>query len=152
MRAVFAVLIGVSMLLGLGFVIPFGPPWRSQNPGMAWLQAGLAWVALAFDTALFLSLFHIAVPVVAVALILLTQDIVFGWRVAVLIGERRAGEGWNVNAYAKAIVAAATAALLAAQTAIPMSTAAHGWVSVGLAALGAVGVYTVPNAPADPKE
>ena len=38
MRAVFAVLIGVSMLLGLGFVIPFGPPWRSQNPGMAWLN------------------------------------------------------------------------------------------------------------------
>lgn len=56
---------------------------------------------------------------------------------------------------AKAIVAGLvvglTAALVAAQTAIPMSTAAHGWVSVGLAFLGAVGtpiaVYAQPNAP-----
>jgi hypothetical protein len=60
---------------------------------------------------------------------------------------------------AKAIVAAlvvgSTAALVAAQNAIPMSPAAHGWVSVGLAFLGAVGapiaVYAQPNAPADPK-
>jgi hypothetical protein len=56
---------------------------------------------------------------------------------------------------AKAIVAGlvvgATAALVAAQTAIPMSPADHGWVSVSLAFLGAVGtpiaVYAQPNAP-----
>jgi len=56
---------------------------------------------------------------------------------------------------AKAIVAGltvgATAALVAAQTAIPMSSTAHGWVSVGLAFLGAVAtpvaVYAQPNAP-----
>lgn len=50
--------------------------------------------------------------------------------------------------YAKALVAGLSAALVAAQTAIPMSTAAHGWVTVALAALAAIGVYAVPNAPA----
>lgn len=61
---------------------------------------------------------------------------------------------------AKAIVAAIvvglTAALVAAQTAIPMSDAAHGWVSVTLAFLGAVAapiaVYQQPNAPKDPDD
>lgn len=60
-----------------------------------------------------------------------------------------------VHPAAKAIVAGlvvgATAALVAAQTAIPMSLAAHGWVSVSLAFLGAVttpiAVYAQPNAP-----
>lgn len=47
--------------------------------------------------------------------------------------------------YAKAVVATATAALVAAQTALPMSPTAHGWVTVALAALGAVAVYAVPN-------
>lgn len=49
--------------------------------------------------------------------------------------------------YAKAFVAVATAALLAAQTAVPLSTGAHGWVTVLLAALGAAAVYAVPNEP-----
>lgn len=61
---------------------------------------------------------------------------------------------------AKAIVAAlilgAAAALQVAQTAIAMSPAAHGWVAVGLAFLGAVGtpiaVYRTPNAPAGPSK
>jgi hypothetical protein len=60
---------------------------------------------------------------------------------------------------AKAIIAGlvvgSTAALVVAQTAIPMSTAAHGWVTVGLAFLAAVAtpiaVYRVPNVPAEPK-
>lgn len=51
--------------------------------------------------------------------------------------------------YAKAIAAILSAALVAAQTAIPMSPAAHGWVAVALATLGAVIVYIVPNAPAE---
>jgi len=50
--------------------------------------------------------------------------------------------------YAKALVAVVTAALLAAQTAVQMSSAAHGWVTVVLAVLGAFGVYQVPNLPA----
>jgi hypothetical protein len=56
---------------------------------------------------------------------------------------------------AKAIVAGLvvglTAALVAAQTAIPMSDTAHGWVTVGLAFLAAVAapiaVYQTPNTP-----
>ena len=55
-----------------------------------------------------------------------------------------------MDKYLKAIVAACTAALLAAQTAIPMSPTLHGWVTVGLAALGAWGVYQVRNAPMPP--
>lgn len=54
--------------------------------------------------------------------------------------------------YAKALVAAGTAGLLAAQTAIPMSTTDHGWVTVILAALGALAVYQVPNAPQPPAQ
>jgi len=47
--------------------------------------------------------------------------------------------------YAKAIVATLGAALAAAQTAIPMSDSAHGWVTVAIAALTALTVYLVPN-------
>jgi hypothetical protein len=47
--------------------------------------------------------------------------------------------------YAKFVTAVITAALVAAQNAVPMSDTAHGWVTVALAALGAVAVYAVPN-------
>ena len=53
----------------------------------------------------------------------------------------------GLNRYLKAFVAGGTAALLAAQTAIPMSPTVRGWVTVGIATLGALGVYQVPNAP-----
>ena len=47
--------------------------------------------------------------------------------------------------YAKFITAIITAALVAAQTAVPMSATAHGWVTVVLSALSAIAVYAVPN-------
>lgn len=47
--------------------------------------------------------------------------------------------------YAKFAAAIITAALVAAQNAVPMSDTAHGWVTVALAALGAVAVFAVPN-------
>lgn len=47
--------------------------------------------------------------------------------------------------YAKFITAIITATLVAAQNAVPMSDAAHGWVTVALSALGAIAVYAVPN-------
>lgn len=47
--------------------------------------------------------------------------------------------------YAKALVAVLGAALAAAQTAIPMSDTAHGYVTVAIAALTAAAVYLVPN-------
>jgi hypothetical protein len=85
----FVILISVSLTLGLGFVLTLGSPRRSEVPSMAWLQAGLAWVAVAFDAVLFMSVFHVAVPVWSVALILLSQDVVFAWRLWVLIQTRR---------------------------------------------------------------
>jgi hypothetical protein len=54
----------------------------------------------------------------------------------------------NVLPYAKAVVAAVSAGLLAVQTTITMSDKAHGWVTVTVAVLGTVAVYVVPNAPA----
>jgi hypothetical protein len=48
--------------------------------------------------------------------------------------------------YAKAIVAAATAALVAVGAALTDDTVTTGeWVTIALAALGALGVYAVPN-------
>jgi hypothetical protein len=49
--------------------------------------------------------------------------------------------------YAKAVAAILAAGLTAAQAALPMSAKAHSYVAVGLAVLGAVAVYAVPNAP-----
>lgn len=59
-----------------------------------------------------------------------------------------------MNQYAKAIVAALTAGLIAAQTAIAdggINTS--DWITIALAALGALAVYAVPNAtpPAQPE-
>ena len=56
----------------------------------------------------------------------------------------------NPARYAKAIVAALSAGLLALQTALPLSDQAHGWVTVSIAVLAAITVYTVPNAPVRP--
>ena len=58
----------------------------------------------------------------------------------------------NPARYAKAIVAALSAGLLAAQTAVRMSDQAHSWVTVGVAVLAAIAVYAVPNASAAPAQ
>jgi hypothetical protein len=52
--------------------------------------------------------------------------------------------------YAKAIVAIAMAGLMALQQALPLNDTQRGWVTVALAVLTAVGVYAVPNKPAEP--
>jgi len=52
--------------------------------------------------------------------------------------------------YRKTLVAAASAGLIAAQTALPLSPTWHGAVTVALAVLGAGGVYQVRNAPLKP--
>ena len=52
-----------------------------------------------------------------------------------------------MSQYAKAIVAALTAGLIAAQTAITDGhITSSDWVTIALAALGALAVYAVPNA------
>lgn len=50
----------------------------------------------------------------------------------------------------KFLVAVGTAALTAAQTALPLSPAIHGWVVIALAVLGAAGVYLAPNKQEEP--
>lgn len=58
-----------------------------------------------------------------------------------------------MNVYAKAIVAVVTAALIAAQTAIADGRiTGSDWITITLAAIGALAVYAVPNAtpPAQP--
>lgn len=52
-----------------------------------------------------------------------------------------------MNQYAKTIVAALTAGLIAAQTALADGgITTSDWVTIALAALGAIAVYAVPNA------
>lgn len=57
-----------------------------------------------------------------------------------------------MNKYRKAIVAVATAALVAIVQFIPLSDAVHGWIEVALAVLGAIGVYWTKNEPMPVKE
>lgn len=79
----------ISFLLGLAFVLILGPPWRSENVTMAWLQASLAWVAIWFDGMLILAHFGLRIPTWPIILWLLLQDAVFGWRLWVLLGIQR---------------------------------------------------------------
>jgi hypothetical protein len=52
-----------------------------------------------------------------------------------------------MNTYAKTLVAVITAALIAAQTAlIDGHITSNDWITIALAALGAFGVYVIPNA------
>ena len=85
----YALVVGTSLLLGLWFVIAFGPPWRSENPPMAWLQAGLALAAIAFDVVVLLALFRLIPIAWSGLLVLAAQDAVFAWRLAVLLRARR---------------------------------------------------------------
>lgn len=55
----------------------------------------------------------------------------------------------NFDRYRKFIAAVATAGLMAAQTAVPMTPVQHAWVTVALATFGAAAVYVVPNAAAE---
>jgi hypothetical protein len=50
--------------------------------------------------------------------------------------------------YAKFIVAAVTAALVAVSDQLPVGSSATQWINLVLAVAGAVGVVLVPNAPA----
>jgi hypothetical protein len=52
----------------------------------------------------------------------------------------------RIARYAKAVVAALSAGLLAIQTGVTMSPTTRGWVTVGIAILTTLAVYLVPNA------
>jgi len=84
------VLVAASAGLSLWFVLYLGPPWRSENPAVAWLLAAWAWSTAAFQALLLLALFRIVVPLWLVALVLFAQDAVFAWRLVLLRRTRRA--------------------------------------------------------------
>ena len=80
MKYVFALLFLASALFAAGFAVRLGRPWRNPEPVMAWLQAALAWVAVAFDTSWALVALAVPVPAWVFGLVLVAQDAVFGWR------------------------------------------------------------------------
>ena len=90
MRAFFAALLIYSILTGVWFAVELGPPWRSLNPPIAWLQASVAWSAIMLDAILLLVLFHIRAPLWVYAVPLVMQAVTFTWRVIVLRRIRRA--------------------------------------------------------------
>src|SRR5262245_25580776 len=123
---------------------------------MAWLQTGIAACSLAIDGLLFVLLLGHHPPSWVILMVLIFNDAVFSWRLVTLISEPKEGPLMINSPFAKAIVAAivtsVTAGLIAAEIAIPMTSTAHGWVTVAIAVLGGVGgttaaVYQVRNAP-----
>lgn len=91
MRTVYADLLGLSILLGAGFIVAYGPPSRTENPRMAWLQAALAGVAVAFDIVFLLAVESVIPPAWIIFVILAAQDAVFGWRLVALFRARQKG-------------------------------------------------------------
>jgi hypothetical protein len=89
-RAFFAALLIYSILTGAWFAIELGRPWRSLNPPIAWLQASLAWSAIALDAILLLVLVRVRAPLWVYAVPLVMQAVTFTWRVIVLRRIRRA--------------------------------------------------------------
>jgi hypothetical protein len=89
-RELFAELLIYSIILGGWFVVELGPPWRSLNPPIAWLQASLAWSAIVLDSILLLVLFRVHAPLWVYAVPLVMQGAAFTWRVIVLRRIRRA--------------------------------------------------------------
>lgn len=89
MRAVFEVLLGLSIVLGVWFAAELGPPWRSDSRVMAWLLAAWTWSTVAVETVLLLALFRIHVPWWVVVAVLVSQDAVWVWRLVKLRRERR---------------------------------------------------------------
>lgn len=92
MRYLLEVLVAGSIGLTLWFVLDLGPPWKSENPSVAWLLAAWGWVTVAFETLLLLTLFSIRFPLLLAALVLAVQDTVFAWRLVILRRARRADQ------------------------------------------------------------
>lgn len=80
MRLLFTLLFAASAVFSAGFAIRLGPPWRNREPEMTWLQASLAWIAVAWDLTWMALTLSVHVPVWLFAVLLLVQDGIFGWR------------------------------------------------------------------------
>lgn len=88
MRLLFEVLIGLSVALGAWFALELGPPWKSENPVMAWLLAAWTWSTVGVETILLLALFRVALPWWLVVVVLAGQDAVWVWRLVKLRQQR----------------------------------------------------------------
>lgn len=89
MKVLFALLFAASAVFSAGFVVRLGSPWRNREPEMAWLQAAIAWIAVAWDLAWMALTLSVHVPIWVFAVLLLVQDGIFGWRWWVLETSRR---------------------------------------------------------------
>lgn len=132
-------------------VVLLGRPWKQPDPLVSWVLTGLAVAgavenANLFVAALVLHRLNLGATFAAYLLSAVVVDTLLVLLIRLRVKGRR------VNAYAKGIAAAVSAGLIAAQTAIPMSAAAHGWVSTGIALAGFVAVYGLRNAPLPPAE
>ena len=87
---IIAGLIAVGILLDLTFVGLMWPPWRSHDPGIAWLLSVLALTGAMFETAVLLATYHIPVPALLALLVLVGKDTALVWRM-VTVGRARNG-------------------------------------------------------------
>ncbi len=78
-------LIVYSIAVSLVFVVSLSRP---RGP-VGWMLAGWGWTAIAFESLLLLATFHVPVPAWVAVLVLLTQDMIFTWRLVLLWRSRR---------------------------------------------------------------
>ena len=90
-RGIVAATIVVSMMLGLGFLFALGRPWKVPHElrTLAWLQVALVAMPVALDLLLLFVVLKIAPPVWLVVVVLAGQDVVYGWRLLVLLRAHR---------------------------------------------------------------
>lgn len=90
-RALIAGAIIVSMALGLAFMIVMERPWHAPRAlrTMAWLQLALVATPIGLDSILLLVTLRVPPPIWLVILVLFAQDVVYGWRLLILIQAHR---------------------------------------------------------------
>jgi hypothetical protein len=92
MTTLFRVLLGVSVLLSVAFLVALGRPSRHQERGIAWFLAAAAWAGLSVDGVLFAAVLGAGGGQWMVWLLagfLAFQDLVFGWRLWLVLRSAR---------------------------------------------------------------
>lgn len=83
-------LLAGSVALSLWFAIDMWPPWRSQDPGTAWLLFSWACTAGSLEGVFLAATFHIRPSPLLAVFILVCHDSVMVWR---MVKERQARHG-----------------------------------------------------------
>lgn len=140
----------LAVIYGLAFLVMFGRPWKAADRGMAWHIASFTAVSIIEALGLLAIALHYHVPLTSYAVIYGAGVAVILWRVALLVG---AGRGVAMNKYAKAVIAAATAASTALVVALADGhiTATEYVVAVTGTLIATAAVWATPNAPAEPE-